>query len=368
MLTVYTQSVSAQVWIDRYRHRQPVFSCVLGFTETGLIPGISAAGKTPEDRRYTAIADAEFLITGKLLGARYPLPPLTLGVSPVFITRAVIASLNIPTHLLNAGLPLPPPVAAIDLGGQSAHCVSTGQALDLAVVKHLFHQGLAWGAKFAQQYPDRYLIISECVVGGTTTALGVLTGLGIDAQGKVNSSHPTCNHQQKFELVQRGLNAAGTLQDPFAVVAAVGDPMQMVAVGMAIAASQTIGVMLAGGTQMLAVYALIQALVKSQNLTVDWSQIVVGTTRWVCEDGSADSVGLAQLLAPVPLVATPLSFADSPYPQLQAYEQGFVKEGVGAGGAAIAAYLYKNWHQAQLQQAIETLVAQQIQSSPGTQP
>jgi NaMN:DMB phosphoribosyltransferase len=134
---------------------------------------------------------------------------------------------------------------------------------------------------------------------------------------------------------------------------------------MAIAASQSIGVMLAGGTQMLAVYALIQALAPSANLTVDWSQIVVGTTRWVCEDTSADCVGLAELLAPVPLIATSLSFADSAYPQLRVYEQGFVKEGVGAGGMAIAAHLYKNWEQTQLQQAIETLLAQQLsQSNP----
>ena len=165
MLTVYTQSIPAETWINRYRNRRPVFACVLGFTETGLIPGISAAGKTPEDRRYTAIADAEFLITGKLLGARYPLPPLTSGVSPVFITRAVMDSLDIPTYLFNAGLPMPPAVDAIELGGQPAQCVSTGQALHLGVVKHLFEQGLSWGAKFAQQYPETYLIFSECVVG-----------------------------------------------------------------------------------------------------------------------------------------------------------------------------------------------------------
>ncbi|MEB3227058.1 MAG: TIGR00303 family protein [Synechocystis sp.] len=360
MLTVYTQSAAAHLWLDRYRHRCPVFSCVLGFTATGLIPGISAAGKTPADRRYTAIADAEFLLTGKVVGARYPLPPLTEGVSPVFITRAVIDSLKLPTYLFNAGLPTPPVVTAVDLRGQAANCVSTGQALPLTVVKQLFDQGLTWGANLAHQYPDTYLIISECVVGGTTTALGVLTGLGIDAQGKVNSSHPTCNHQQKRDLVQTGLKLANHPTAPFAVVAAVGDPMQIVVAGMAIAASQTMGVLLAGGTQMLAVYGLMQGLVKAQHLTVDWSQIVVGTTRWVCEDASADCVGLAELLAPVPLISTTLSFANSPYAQLQMYEQGFVKEGVGAGGAAIAAYLYKNWGQAQLQQAIEALLVQSM--------
>jgi hypothetical protein len=50
--------------------------------------------------------------------------------------------------------------------------------------------------------------------------------------------------------------------DPFKLVAAVGDPMQIAAAGMAIAASRRCGVLLAGGTQMLAVYALAQALAK----------------------------------------------------------------------------------------------------------
>jgi NaMN:DMB phosphoribosyltransferase len=56
-----------------------------------------------------------------------------------------------------------------------------------------------------------------------------------------------------------------------------------------------------------------------------------------------------------------LSFAASRYPQLQAYEQGYVKEGVGAGGCAIAAYLYKGWNSVQLLQAIEGLVERYCQ-------
>ena len=58
---IYTQIDRGKRWLQQYRGRLPLFACVLGFTETGLIPGISAAGKTPEDRRFTAIADAEFL-------------------------------------------------------------------------------------------------------------------------------------------------------------------------------------------------------------------------------------------------------------------------------------------------------------------
>ncbi len=141
------------------------------------------------------------------------------------------------------------------------------------------------------------------------------------------------------------------------LVAAVGDPMQIAVAGMAITASRTRGVMLAGGTQMLAVYALIQAIARVYNLVWQPEQVVVGTTRWVAEDKSGNTVNLATLVDSVPLLATQLSFATSGYPQLQAYEQGYVKEGMGAGGSCIAAHLTQGWNQTQLLQAIESLVS-----------
>ena len=409
MIRVYTQLSQGHQWLQQYRGRPPILACILGFTATGLIPGISAAGATPEDRKYTAIADAEFLVNGVKPQPQYPLPPLDAGASPVLISRAVVEAFDLPVYLFNAGLPQHPAVPAINLGGVPAKCLTTGEALPLATVKHLFEQGFKWGQQLAATAAGGYLIISECVVGGTTTALSVLTGLGIAASGKVNSSHPRCNHDQKWEIVQAGLRRWGEREisstqtqngeqhftsapphpstpsssiDPFQLVAAVGDPMQIAAAGMAIAASRSSGVMLAGGTQMLAVYALARALASTQGevdqqgvsvakpstnnneqYSLAWypEQVVVGTTRWVAEDPTGDTVGLAQDLSRVPLLATGLSFATSRYPQLQAYERGYVKEGVGAGGCAIAAHLYKGLNSAQLLQAIEGLVERYCQ-------
>ncbi|MBD1860623.1 TIGR00303 family protein [Trichocoleus desertorum GB2-A4] len=365
MIRVYTQAQLGQQWVQRYQRHRPLFACVLGFTATGLIPGISAAGATPQDRRYTAIADAEFLYQGPQAASQYALPPLQAGASPVLISRAVVEAQAIPLYLFNAGLPVPPPVPCVDLGGTAAACLSQGQALSRPVVQHLLEQGLAWGQQLAAQVPQGYLILGECVVGGTTTALAILTGLGLAAVGKVNSSHPTCNHSQKWEVVQAGLRQAGLVNsevDPLQLVAAVGDPMQIVVAGMAIAASRSCGVMLAGGTQMLAVYALLRAIATTYTLSWQPEQIVVGTTRWVAEDATGDTVGLANLIGTVPLLATQLQFTAARYSQLQAYEQGYVKEGVGAGGCAIAASLYQNWSQAQLLQAIEALAERYCQA------
>ena len=354
-IRLYSQPQIGQAWVDRFQGRQPQFACILGFTETGLLPGISAAGATPRDRQFTALADAEFLYGGVQPQPRYPLPPLTAGASPTLISRAIVAAQQIPTLLLNAGLPLSPPVPCIDLGGTPARCLSQGSAIDLPIVEHLLQQGLHWGTALAEQAD--YLILGECVVGGTTTALAVLTGLGWNAAGKVNSSHPHCNHAQKWQVVQAGLQHLPAGSDPMQVVAAVGDPMQIVVAGMAIAASRSVGVLLAGGTQMLAVYALLRAIAQAGRLNWQPEQVVVGTTRWVAEDATGDTVGLAKLLN-APLMATQLCFANSRFAQLRAYEQGYVKEGVGAGGLAIAAHLYRGWHQRELLAAIEALAAE----------
>lgn len=368
MIRVYTQIEQGTQWLQRYRGSKPLFACVLGFTDTGLIPGISAAGATPHDRQYTCLADAEFLVNGVRSHPKYPLPPLHAGASPVLISRAVVEALSIPIYLFNAGLPQVPVVSTVDLGGTTAKCLSQGCALELKTVQHLLNQGLIWGEKLAQTTPNGYVIIGECVVGGTTTALAVLTGLGFNATGKVNSSHPVCNHAQKEKIVQIGLTKANLLigkkafSDPLLVVASIGDPMQIVVAGMAIAASRYCGVLLAGGTQMLAVYALTRAIAQTYNLPWQPQQVVVGTTRWVAEDSTGNTVKLATEVADVPLIATQLSFARSRYEQLQAYERGFVKEGMGAGGACIATHLTQGWQQAELLQAIESLAGKYLAS------
>jgi uncharacterized protein (TIGR00303 family) len=388
VIRIYTQIEQGEAWLARYRGTSAIFACVLGFTETCLIPGISAAGLTPEDRKYTAVADAEFLYYGAGRKPQYPLPPLEAGASPVLISRAVVEALQIPVYLFNAGLPQPPAVPVIDLGGSPAKCLSQGAAMDLATVNHLLKQGLLWGERLSQKIKDGYLIVGECVVGGTTTALAILTGLGIEALGKVNSSHPVCNHTQKWVLVQAGLermrerggeeflipnpeSQIPNAVDPLQLVAGVGDPMQVVVAGMAIAASRHCGVMLAGGTQMLTVYALMSAIAQAYTLPWRSKAVVVGTTRWVAEDPSGATVELAQLInrggktqndVSPPLLATQLSFADSRYFQLQAYEQGFVKEGMGAGGACIAAHISQDWRQNQLLAAIEAQLERLIVS------
>jgi NaMN:DMB phosphoribosyltransferase len=68
--------------------------------------------------------------------------------------------------------------------------------------------------------------------------------------------------------------------------------------------------------------------------------VSIGTTRWVVEDPSADVAGLVrEVSADLPLLAANLDFSRSRHLSLREYERFMVKEGVGAGGACVAALL-----------------------------
>jgi NaMN:DMB phosphoribosyltransferase len=102
--------------------------------------------------------------------------------------------------------------------------------------------------------------------------------------------------------------------------------------GLVLGAAPEVPVLIAGGTQMGAVLAVVKALDPDVLCNV-----AVGTTRWVVNDKSSDLKGIVAAVADVPILAADLDFGSSRFEGLKAYEKGVVKEGVGAGGAAIAA-------------------------------
>ena len=209
------------------------------------MPGISAAGATPESRRWTAAADAELLLLGPAAQRRHALPPLPAGVSPALIAHGVVSELGLDPLVVDLGAPVAPAVPHLQLGQAPARCLSSGQALEPARVRQLLALGQRWGRLLAAKGPQEPLLIAECVPGGTTTAQAVLTGLGLEVAGLVSGSLLEPVHALKTELVERGLRAAGLPgpsgtggpnADPLAVLAAVGDPMQVLAAGLVLAA------------------------------------------------------------------------------------------------------------------------------------
>jgi NaMN:DMB phosphoribosyltransferase len=98
----------------------------------------------------------------------------------------------------------------------------------------------------------------------------------------------------------------------------------------------------------------VAALVEAMHGAAAFERIAIGTTRWVTDDTAADVQGLVGEVSPgLALLAANLDFAGSRHSALQAYEQGMVKEGVGAGGAAIAAVLATGHSIERLEEAID---------------
>jgi uncharacterized protein (TIGR00303 family) len=358
------------------------FVLCVGGTKTSDVEGLSGAGATPEDRRLTPRCDAEALVNG-IEGKTSELPVSPEGiVSPVVITAACLKLLNIPVTVVDCGTFAGPRVGErIVIGTPPAECVSSGAAQELSNVEKLFKEGFSLGEKLSRE--SDLIIISECVPAGTTTAFAVLTGLGYDVHGAVSSSMPNFNHQMRWQFAITGLTKAGlvssikagdpestqkSIAGPLKVVAAVGDPMQPFAAGLALAASKTATVILGGGSQMLTVFSLAKACTRygvfhneSETINVaensNLSNIGVITTSWVAHDKNAKVSTISETVE-APFACSMLDFSQSSHVGLMAYEEGHVKEGVGAGASIVLTHVLKNLSATQLIEAIDETYSQ----------
>ena len=340
---------------------------LLAATRTAEHPGISAAGATPESRRFTALADAELLLEGPDGPRRWPLPPLPAGVSPALLSHVALDCLPLEPHLAVLGLEHPAPFPHLNLEPQAwgpAACLSTGRAMPPERVAWLWRQGLDLGARF-----QRPVLLTECVPGGTTTAQAVLTALGISVGNLISGSARQPPQELKRMLVEQGLRRASMppQPSPLAVLAAVGDPFQAVAAGFLVASRQP--VLLGGGSQMAAVLALALAALKPRARQDLSRRALLGTTAWLADEqlGPERQPALGCLLDrvgqhfDVPLcgVASGVRFHDSSSQLLRDYERGYVKEGVGAGALLLLAQLQGQSLQALVEaceQAVERLL------------
>ncbi len=359
-------------FLDNCLKAPPLFTCTIASTKTALIPGVSAAGASPELIPYTAAADVEAIIHGQAL-CLDKIPENPVGPpSPVIITMAALKKLCAPFIVIDAGNTITPKVPMLVAGRSPG--LSLNDPVAVTEVADLFMQGIIIGQQLALS--GHTLILGESVPGGTTTAMAVMEVLGIAALGKISGSMPGNNQTLKQDLVSRamlgkGLIRGSCLEHPLEAVRLLGDPMQPVQAGIAMSASCRTNVILGGGTQMIAVAALIGALLKNKKSFSYFTQpahkrtlpeafnarpenIAIATTAWVSEDPAADLRSLMQQLpVPMPLYAAGLDFSASRHKNLSLYEEGYVKEGVGAGALALAAMHYHNLDNTSFLPAIE---------------
>ena len=306
------------------RPERPLFCSILSNTLLSTVPGISGAGPTPEKTLYTPILDAELIAEGSITSM--PIKPNTpTGCpTPASITRAMMELTGLSPLFINAGLAHRPTVSCLDVYGVPGDDPRFGDAVPAAEV--LFARGESLGT-FLGQVSD-LLVLGECVPGGTTTSLCVLRALGYPAL--VSSSYienPVSMKEEVWRIVSSRIAGSG-ITSPLDAVRIGGDPM--IAVGAGIAARYPGHLILAGGTQMLSVAAIMKAMGKPLPR--------IATTCYVRDDASANFTETADRIGAEVYFIDP-DFGELGHAGLARYCIGEVKEGMGAGGAMLLAWL-----------------------------
>src|SRR5512137_3161559 len=124
--------IKTQAFLDELRGKKPLFVLTIATTDTGKIPGISAAGKMPEFTDYTPPADAELLLLGKCKCINgVPVTPDGIP-TPALVTMSALKLADIPALPVNAGLRILPQVPFLELGGKPGKDMRTGKAVENA--------------------------------------------------------------------------------------------------------------------------------------------------------------------------------------------------------------------------------------------
>ena len=312
------------------RPSRPLFLCIISNTDTGKIPGLSAAGTTPELTDYTPGADAELVETNRII--TMPELPEAPGGSPTpaIVTKAALNLTGIPSLFVASGLRRKPAIPYAELGGSAGCDIRKEPAVPGAHA--LYENAVLLGKKLARL--SDCIFIGESIAGGTTTALAVLWALGYDVNVSSSfQSNPTALKQSVVaEALSRASITIGSLKDdPLLAVQQVGDPMMAAALGL-MQGLRGSRIVLAGGTQMAAVLAMGKALKIEGDISI-------ATTKYIVEDKTASFKEIVESTGR-PYYCSDPGLENSKIPSVQIYAQGYVKEGVGMGGATLLAGLY----------------------------
>src|ERR671933_1188237 len=186
--------------------KNPLFVCVISYTATSEIPGLTMAGANPDLVKYTSAADSEFLYYGHC--SCIDVVPATPDgkPTPALITRAALQLARIPLLVVDAGAKIKPSIPYISFGVESGRNITDENALEILSVIRAFKHGEVLGKELAIM--SDLIVVGESIPGGTTTALAVLSALGIDARFKVSSSMPENPHNLKNTVLVSAMERA----------------------------------------------------------------------------------------------------------------------------------------------------------------
>jgi uncharacterized protein (TIGR00303 family) len=307
-----------------------MFFLFISNTDIARVPGLTAAGANPDVLPFTSTADADVIRFGRPLAIDcFPMDPEGRP-TPAVITRAAIECAEIPVCVVRAGSSMAPTPPYVELSSQLGGDPRVGASVPDA--KKIFELSAFTAKNFTACI--KRVMVAESIPGGTTTALLVLRSLGYDCMVSSAGSVNPISLKEKIwsESSSRiGIKLGDLKGNPLKAIEELGDPMQAGVLGFITGSAKETEIVLAGGTQMLAVAACLRELGCDREITV-------ATTKYVANDQSTSFGELAHRLNVKTYVA-PLDFSSSPYRGLSDYEAGYVKEGVGAGGSV----LYASW-------------------------
>ncbi len=318
-------------------------------THTCEIPELTQAG-IPGLIPLTPTLDAEFISTGKVfsLGEIAETPK---GVpTPALITRAVHElSVFKQLQILNLGLTLKPQECKlIDFDIRPSPSITDTQSFD---AKSVFDKGFEFGKTY--KLLGDYLIFGESTPGGTTTAQAAISALGYTTEDLFASSFKASPFSIKQESIQQSLSKLNNNMSLFEKLGHTSDNMLMFTAGFILSASRRFNIVLAGGTQMVAVLLIANKIAGRKGIHHDHRHINLCTTSWIHKDKNSNIQGLIeQLDFRLKAYYADFSFKDSKHPALKLYDEGEAKEGVGAG-ASLAYAFAQGCTQKELTQKIE---------------
>ncbi len=316
--------------IDSLPDGKADFLLAASVTKTCMINGITQAG-IPGMIDLTPTLDAEFITNEKVFSIDEPAETPTGIPTPAIITRAVhnltpFSSIEI----LDLGLSAPAQnTTSHSFNISPSDSIRTGANID---AKEIFTKGMKAGKEY--ELKGNYLILSESTPSGTTTATASALALGYDCANDFSSSFLNSPDDIKNKTIKEALSLINDEMSSFEKLSLVSDNMLIFCAGFLLEASRRFHVVLAGGTQMAACLLIADKLREDILMRVKSDNITLATTAWVVDDKNSDIKNLLSLLSYKPhAIYTTFSFAQSEIPILKKYDDGEVKEGVGAGGA-----------------------------------
>ena len=294
---------------------------LLFISETALakIPGLSAAGANLDALPYTAPADADMLFYDRpKVAPSLPFDPFG-HPSPALVTRASLLEAGFDAATVRVGTSIAPasPHETIseDIGRDMRFEAAVPGYEEIARRSAELAAGLDKNIK--------QVVLAESVPGGTTTALLVLRALG--HVGTVSSAGPenplSLKEQIWRDTAKRlGIKEGGMKGLGLKAAAELGDPMQVAVAAYAAALPDEVKVTLAGGTQMMAVAALLRDMGVERD-------ILVATTKYVHIDPTSCLEEYAAKIG-VRWYAAPLDFTKSRFPGLADYEKDYAIQGI----------------------------------------